>query len=125
MKKLCATLAAGVAVFAGVATAGNASAATTTEAASPQTVLVGGRCEDYGTVRINTSAVYVYAGPGTEYARLAIANRGAYLSCWKIVVGNKYRLCFDGPANGWIPVDIINDGVASINGYVPSTCTTD
>lgn len=125
MRKLAATIAAGAALFAGVAAAGNASAATAPEAASPQqSVLVGGRCADYGSVRVNTSAVYVYKGAGTEYEPVAVAYRGAYLSCWPIVIGNPYRLCFSGPpANGWIPVDINNDRTQ--DGYVPSTCVTD
>lgn len=134
MKKLCAAIAVGAALFAGVAVPGNASAATAPEAvtaqevASPPTVLIGGRCEDYGTVRVNTSAVYVRTGAGMEYRIVTTVYRGDYLSCWPIIQGNPYRLCSDGAlANGWIPVDVLptlqGDGVR--DGYVPSTCVTD
>src|SRR5690242_13252139 len=122
MKKLYAAIAVGATLLGGVFTAGSATA-TTAETASPQTVLVGGRCADYGTVRVNTSAVYVYTGAGTEYRRVKVLYRGDHVSCWPIIVGNVYHLCFDGPANGWIPVDINYDAVR--DGYVPSTCVTD
>jgi uncharacterized protein YgiM (DUF1202 family) len=128
MKKLCAAIAAGLALFAGVVAPGNAAASPSPEAASPSTTMIGGRCADYGTVRVNTSAVYVRTGAGMEYRIAATVYRGDYLSCWPIIVGNQYRLCSDGAlANGWIPVDVLptlaGDGVR--DGYVPSTCVTD
>lgn len=125
MKKLLAAGAVGAALLAGAAAPGMASATTTHEAASSQaTILIGGRCENYGTVRVNTSAVYVYAGPGTSYPPIATEVRGTYLSCYPIRVGDPYRLCgTTTPANGWIPVDIMGD--IGWDGYVPSTCVTD
>ncbi|GIG63194.1 hypothetical protein Lfu02_75660 [Longispora fulva] len=127
-KKLCAAVAVGAALFAAVVAPASASAATTPEAASSQTLMIGGRCVDYGYVRVNTAAVNVYTGAGTNYSVVKVAVRGEYLSCWPIIVGNTYRLCSNGViANGWIPVDVLPlgrpDGVR--DGYVPSTCVTD
>ena len=119
MRRLLAAAAVGAALFAGLATPGIAAAAHDGGA----TILLGGRCEDSGWVRVNTSAVYVYAGPGTTYTPIAVAYRGAYLSCFPIIVGDPYRLCgTTTPANGWIPVTIDSD--VYVDGYVPSTCVT-
>jgi hypothetical protein len=125
MKKLMAAGAVGAALFAGVAAPGVAGAATTHEtAASNATILLGGRCADSGTVRVNTSAVYIYAGTSTTTTTISVAYRGRYLICLPIMVGSPYRLCgTTTPANGWIPVDILGDSHA--DGYVPSTCVTD
>ena len=124
MRKLLATAAVGAALCTGLAAPGIAAAATHDSAASTAKILIGGRCEDAGWIRVNTSAVYVYAGPGTSYTPIAVANRGTYLSCYPIVVGDAYRLCgTTTPANGWIPVTIDSD--VYVDGYVPSTCTTD
>ena len=74
-------------------------------------------------MRINTSAVNVYTGAGTDYRVVKTVYRGDHVSCWPIIVGHAYALCGVTSANGWLPVDVTGDAVR--DGYIPSVCTTD
>jgi hypothetical protein len=114
MKKLISVLGVGAAVAATVL-----GGVTTASAATQSTPA---RCAGYGNAWTNADLL-VRAGAGANYRSLGSLPANSLVSCFPVVVGNKYQACGFVNANGWIPIDLSGD--ARIDGYLPSTCLTD
>lgn len=76
-----------------------------------------------GWVEVDTDRLNVRSGPGTNYGVIDTVYRGDLLACGWLEAGGRYSACGVTNANGWIAVDLENDG--AIDGFVASTCVVD
>ena len=114
MKKLISALGVGAAVAATML--GGVTSASASTQSTPA------KCAGYGYAWTNADLA-VRSGAGANYRNLGWLDANSYVSCFPVVVGNKYQACGFTKANGWIPVDLNGDGIR--DGYLPSTCMTD
>lgn len=121
MNKAKSVIAVGATLFGCLALGGAAWAAPAAES-DRQAPRPAATCNT-GWVEVNTERLYVRSGPGTNYGIIATVYRGDLLACGWLEAGGRYTACGVTNANGWIAVDLQNDG--AIDGFVASTCVVD